>query len=94
MKLMFKRILQKIKCKLGYHDFTKGFGWSRDKRYDICLKCDLGVWVEDLAGRLDMEYKDKLFKERRRVLTEKRIKTGLIVPIKISQFGGGVTRNR
>lgn len=39
-------------CCLGFHKMRRGFGWSGDKRMDICLRnrCNYSKWHKDKAG--------------------------------------------
>lgn len=39
-------------CRLGLHKMRRGFGWSMDKRMDICLRnhCRYSKWHKDKRG--------------------------------------------
>lgn len=39
-----------IWCSLGFHKMSRGFGWSLNKRTDVCLKCDYSVDYTDKLG--------------------------------------------
>ncbi len=43
---------KKSACDLGFHKMRRGFGWSRDKRMDICLRvnCNYHKWYKDELG--------------------------------------------
>lgn len=38
---------ESIWCKLGFHKMKRGFGYSRNKRMDVCLKCNYQKWYKD-----------------------------------------------
>lgn len=50
-KIKYKRSLngKPFLCWLGLHRMRRGFGVSKDKRYDICLRsgCGYGKWYKD-----------------------------------------------
>lgn len=39
-------------CQIGFHKMRRGFGWSREKRFDVCLrdKCKYSKWHNDKIG--------------------------------------------
>lgn len=47
-----KCISKPLFCCIGFHKMHRGFGWSGDKRMDICLRngCNYSKWYKDKIG--------------------------------------------
>ena len=43
---------KRLLCKFGFHYMIRGFGWSNDKRMDICLYCKFNIWYKDKIGNI------------------------------------------
>lgn len=84
-KLKIKLRTGKILCYFGFHKIRKGFGWSHNKRADICLRtrCKYLEWFEDEEGIKEINYQSELYRQRRRVLLEKRPKNGCVKPLQV-----------
>lgn len=51
IRISRKRINNKpLLCHFALHKMRRGFGWSGDKRMDICIKCNFSIWYKDKIG--------------------------------------------
>lgn len=52
LKLRLFGVSKSLFCRLGLHKMRRGFGWSGDKRMDICLRngCRYSKWHKDKIG--------------------------------------------
>lgn len=51
LKFKYKRVFngKSFLCWLGFHNMRRGFGISRDRRMDVCLRgnCKYSKWYKD-----------------------------------------------
>jgi hypothetical protein len=50
-KLLLFSVSKPFFCRIGLHKVRRGFGWSKDSRYDCCYKCNWGKWYKDPIGK-------------------------------------------
>ena len=57
VKLLLFSVSKPFFCRIGLHKIRRGFGWSKDRRFDCCYKCRWTKWYKDPIGRklLDIE---------------------------------------
>ena len=61
VKLLLFSVSKPFFCRIGLHKIRRGFGWSKDRRFDCCYKCRWTKWYKDPIGRklLDIEISNK-----------------------------------
>lgn len=60
-----KRLIKSLKCKIGIHDWSTGFGWSNPMRFDVCRDCKETRWVRDVKGNIELHKEIKQFEENK-----------------------------
>ena len=61
VKLLLFSVSKPFFCRIELHKIRRGFGWSKDRRFDCCYKCRWTKWYKDPIGRklLDIEISNK-----------------------------------